>query len=326
MSPEMQTLIRLESIFMPHARARRDALYQNGQNEHAKFVHYTSAEAALKIIQSKRIWMRNVKCMSDYREVNHGLDLLNSFFRDENCVARFNAALDTCASGIGQEAIALFNRGWNNIQFDTYIASISEHGDEEDRHGRLSMWRAFGGSSARVAIVFNIPWYTGASTELKVILSPVAYHDKEKVHDELNAVIANIEKERDFLSRIDRSILLTWIFHMLVSGVTCLKHEGFKEECEWRVIYSPTRALSSLMRPSTEVIGGIPQVVYNLPLDGIVSPALAGLDFANIFDRLIIGPSQYPTAQYEAFVGVLKEVGIQDAAERVFVSDIPIRT
>ena len=37
---------------------------------------------------------------------------------------------------------------------------------------------------------------------------------------------------------------------MLVAGVTCLKHEGFHEEREWRVLYAPNRTASPLMEHS----------------------------------------------------------------------------
>jgi hypothetical protein len=65
---------------MPHATKRRHAIYDNGTKDYARFVHYTSAEAALKIIKSKRVWMRNTTCMSDYREVQYGYDILNRVF------------------------------------------------------------------------------------------------------------------------------------------------------------------------------------------------------------------------------------------------------
>ena len=55
-------------------------------------------------------------------------------------------------------------------------------------------------------------------------------------------------------------------------------------------------------------------------------PDLATLDFAQIFDRLIIGPTQYPASVREAFVDELERLGVKDAAERVWSSNIPIRT
>jgi hypothetical protein len=104
-----------------------------------------------------------------------------------------------------------------------------------------------------------------------------------------------------------------------------LKHEGFHEEREWRAIYAPNRLQSRLIESSIEVIAGVPQVVYKVPLDTSASDRIADLDFTQIFDRLIIGPTSYPWPIYGAFVDELAKAGIADAAERVVVSGIPIR-
>lgn len=318
--------IRLEGILMPTSRKQRDDFYRHNGG---RFVHYTPAEAALNIINSKRIWMRNAMCMSDYREINHGYELFQGFLGDKANANRFIAALDACAPGVANEAIGLFDQWWGNIQTDTYIASISEHDEKEDMHGRLSMWRAYGGNSARVAIVFRVPWYTGAAKELSISLNPVAYLDQTELHNELATVISNVEKNVDFLKTIDRDELRGYIFTLFMVGVTGLKHEGFREEREWRVLYSPKLNPSPLIESSLETIGGVPQTIHKLPLDKTISTssaALAELDFAKIFDRLIIGPSPYPYAQYEAFVSALGKAGVENAEERVFVSGIPIRT
>jgi hypothetical protein len=63
-----------------------------------------------------------------------------------------------------------------------------------------------------------------------------------------------------------------------------------------------------------------------VPLDETVSNVLSDLDVRNIFDRLIIGPTQYPWVMYDAFVKALVAAGIPDADKRVWPSDIPIRS
>jgi hypothetical protein len=113
---------------------------------------------------------------------------------------------------------------------------------------------------------------------------------------------------------------------MLQVGATCLKDEGFREEREWRAIYSPKLNPSPLMEASTEVIAGVPQVVYKVPLDVAVSDALADLDLSRMFDSLIIGPSPYPLVMYKAFTETLKKAGVEEAENRVFRSCIPIRS
>jgi hypothetical protein len=103
------------------------------------------------------------------------------------------------------------------------------------------------------------------------------------------------------LRTVDHSVLVNYVFTMLVGGVTCLKHEGFKEEREWRAIYSPKQRSSLFMKSSTKVVGGVPQVVYEIPIDATAAPVAADLDIAAMFDRLIIGPSPYPLAMSEAY-------------------------
>ncbi len=77
-TPEkIQLLMQLDGIFMPDANKQRVEAYAEAQ---LRLVHYTSAEAALSIIKSKRMWMRNTNCMADYREVHHGFDIFYEFF------------------------------------------------------------------------------------------------------------------------------------------------------------------------------------------------------------------------------------------------------
>jgi hypothetical protein len=242
-------------------------------------------------------------------------------------LAAFCEALNAIAPGAAQDAIKLFNQWWKIIRLNTYIASISEHdSSEEDKHGRLSMWRAVGNNTARVAIVIKIPWFSGSANALNLLFSPVAYLTDGEVHAAFNDVIKNIELDVDFLRSICRQKLIQAVFAMLRAGVTCLKHEGFLEEREWRAIYTPTPHTSPLMEAKTKVIAGVPQIVYKVPLDAAVSDALADLDLSRMFERLIIGPSPYPSAMIEAFTEALGKAGVEEAKRRVIMSGIPIRS
>ena len=177
-----------------------------------------------------------------------------------------------------------------------------------------------------MAAVIRIPKFSRGAIALNLIFSPVAYFTKTQTHDEITRVIGNVTANVDFLKSTDRQRIVGTVFTMLLAGVTCLKHEGFAEEREWRAIYSPLRSPSTLVESSTTVVNGIPQIVHKLPLDVTVSPVLAELDLSKMFDRLIIGPSQYSWPMYEAFTQALKAAGVADAEKRVFISGIPIRT
>lgn len=332
---DVQIGMKLEAIFTPQFKKKRDDLYgmqaEPGDTEkYSRFVHYTTAEAALNIIQSKRIWMRKTMCMSDYREVEHGFEILRNIFADESNLDLFYKALDSCVPGAAKEAIQLFNGQLGSIRSGTYIASISEHNSEENLHGRLSMWRAFGGDTGRVAIVLRIPWFTKglrtAMQDLNLFFSPVVYLTKDDYLKEFQRIIENINSNHPVLCSVERSKIVNSIFHMLLTGTVCLKHYGFREEREWRVMHFPNLWPSSLMKHETKVIGGVPQKIYKLPLDAAVAPTLTDMELPRIFDRLIIGPTQYSWPMYEAFSEALSNIGVHEAHTKISISDIPIRT
>jgi Protein of unknown function (DUF2971) len=332
-TPEKRELHRkLADIFVPLSREKSKFLYPDGEKSPAaKFVHYTSADAALKILRTKRLWMRNTLCMGDYREIQYGHDMTLYAFNNENGKLReeFIAAVDSCSPGIARKAIDQFDENWAFIQRGTYVVCLSEHDQSENQHGRLSMWRAFAPASARVAIVIALPYFTSVSEKIRVIFSPVGYLDQNRVSDELRRVIKNIQDNTEFLkTQVSEVDLSAWIFTMLLAGVTSLKHEGFHEEKEWRGIYCPLvlGGPTEIMKPELQVIGGIPQKVYELPLCKTVSPVLESIDLTKIIDRVILGPSQYSYPMYEAFVDALAEIGVPDPAKRVAISGIPIRT
>lgn len=317
---------KMESIFAPHARRRREQVYQSGQSQ--RFIHYTSAEAAIKIITQKRLWLRNSACMSDYREVQHGFEILKRFFADPVKAKSFTDAINEASPGAADEAIQNFNGWWGAgaIQFKTFIGSVSEHVAEEDVHGQLSMWRAFGGTTARVGLVINVPFRSPGAEAMKLTFNPVAYFKDAEADQMIPEVTKNICANMPFLKSVGRQEIVNWIFFMLLMGVTCMKHEGFREEKEWRVVHCPRLTPSPFIESATEIVGGIPQLVYKLPLDKSVNPILADLDLSNLFERLIIGPSPYPVAMFDAFMEALTKAGVVDAGMKIFVSNIPIRS
>ncbi|MFM7343747.1 MAG: hypothetical protein ACKO1J_00080 [Tagaea sp.] len=66
-------------------------------------------------------------------------------------------------------------------------------------------------------------------------------------------------------------------------------------------------------------------MIYEMPIDKSVSPQLADIDLPNIFEKVIIGPTEYPTAVFEAFAAELANIGVPDPSGRIKVSNIPLR-
>ena len=326
-TPEQYALaMRLGSIFMPRAAREIETLYtaDADQTRRARFVHYTSAEAALKIINSKRFWMRNTNCMPDYREVRHGFDIFRTFFADAAKQKAFIAALDNCAPGVAQEAINLFDQSWAEIHANTYIASISTYDPDEDQYGRLSMWRD-SAASARVGLFCDALLY-GKFSRVEYHFDPVEYRSDTSARNILDEVIVNILGNLDFLRSFERGVVVQTVFLMFLAGVVCLKHEGFGRKGNGEQYMNPAagrrHSFSQLQKPSKEFHKSFTKI----PLDEKVSAAVADLEFSRIFERLIIGPTQYALPMKESFTDALTKAGIADAANRVSISGIPIRT
>ncbi len=329
--PDRAQLRRLEDIFMPYATAQKvEARRRQGIEHHGnlRFVHYTSADAALSILRSKRLWLRNTQSMVDYREVRHGYDMLHRHFNTSGRRERFIQAF-AFAPGVAEEALRGFDGWWSgNNALNIYVASLSEHDRSEDQHGRLSMWRGFGNpATPRVAMVLSVPRESEALFGLKSMFSPVGYLTDAELDTEMAKVLGNIEREADYLKTVPPSLIRDHVFGMLYASVTCLKHEGFKEEKEWRVVYHPQIARSSHMELDLVSVNGVPQNIYKLPLDAQKDVSLEDLDMMNMLERIIIGPSAYPFVLYQAFVEVLRnELSDPGATTRVVVSGIPIRS
>jgi hypothetical protein len=328
-NPEQHALFqRLGSIFTPYGQMQRESFFGGSptQETEARFVHYTTAESALNMISTKQLWMRNTNCMSDYSEVQHGQEIFQRYFGNSARQEAFIGAVEEFLPGTAGPAIEFLKRQFDDIRLNTYISSVSEHDEKEDMYGRLSMWRAFGGVAGRVAVVFKVPWDFAAPLALNLYLTPVSYLPETATHRMLDEAVAKIRDNKEFLRTVDPLMLRTFVYTIFVAGVLSLKHEGFREEREWRFVYWPRLAPSTLMRGSVEVIGGIPQHVYKIPLDSGASPMLHDLDLRVSLDRLIIGPSAFPRPMHDAFVDTLTKAGVAEAEKKVFISNIPIRT
>jgi Protein of unknown function (DUF2971) len=264
--------------------------------------------------------------MSDYREVSHGYDALIRYFSNSKDKDAFFSSVNGCFPDLAEEILGYLVQSRQATQLQTYTTSISEHDTREDTHGRLSMWRAFGNPSARVAIVIRLDLSIGKNISLGAELSPVAYFTDFEFAMQLNNVVTNIGENQAYLKGLERHAFGFHLRAMLESAAVCLKHEGFHEEREWRVIHSPVRHSGEYIKSSVETIAGLPQRVYKLPLRSNAEAGLTGLDPDELIDRVIIGPTQYPFAIYDGFVAALADAGVREPANRVVISQIPVRT
>lgn len=307
------------ALFAPHILARR-AILQTG----TRLVHYTTAEAAYRIIGGKQIWLRNAQMMNDFSEIQHGIHCLHQAWASPNGLA-LQEVLNHIKQGLRDELAQLFDGHAEGLRTGTFITALSEHEDDEDELGRLSMWRAYGGR-AGVALVLNNTAIAAETDEMHVFSSPVFYQDIPKFVEWFQGWAAALLDAQDKLLEMGADDVRNWLFAMFRAFALCTKHPGFAEEREWRVFYSPTfEGESDWVEPSVEIIRGMPQHVMKLHLKDDPERGITGVSPVTLLNRVIIGPCDNPIQIRASIAAAMQQAEIQNPLEIMWMSLIPLR-
>jgi hypothetical protein len=254
--------------------------------------HYTSLEALEKILKSEEIWFSNPLYMNDFEEVQFGiLEGVRVFSQSQDIAgvlgttprrSAFNESLYKFVSYFTREHL-----------LDTYVFCLSNH-EKGDHDGLLSMWRGYGGNGKGAALVFNAGKVTPTPGS-PLILDEVKYLSGKRR-------IAWAESKAKRLAKLlqkypiqTKQIYLAAgaAFARIKVGALFSKHDGFREEREWRVVY---------MREYDENNNLVPMQNYSIGPRGI-EPKLrfkvghytgvssVSLSLENIIHSILLGPS-----------------------------------
>lgn len=288
------------------------------------FAYYTSATTGLNILRGRSLWMRSAACMNDYREIDYGIQLINTAVQGS---ARRQAQMKRIATSLGWgenmigSILADLNRNERKFTTHTYLACVSEHDYEADAKGRLSMWRAYGRKTG-VAFILHPAAVIASTKELALRIAPVEYLTGEQFTRGFDRMMNNVEDHIDELKSGEPATILEAFINMMLTSIFSIKNPGFVEEREWRFIYQD--AMVDKLAYDLVSVDGIPQVIYKLPWRAVGEQG-TGLPIADTLEQIIIGPSQYADVIEVAFTRCLRELGVKDAAERVVKSNIPLR-
>jgi hypothetical protein len=101
--------------------------------------HYTSLEAAEKILASHELWFSNPLFMNDWEEMRFGIIEGVAVLERANHVRE--ALVSDARIQRFKTAFARFFEHLDKVQLpDTYVFCLSEH-HKDDQDGLLSMWR-----------------------------------------------------------------------------------------------------------------------------------------------------------------------------------------
>lgn len=308
----------VEDIFFPDLQAKKQHIISSG----IKFAYYTSADVATSILENKRIWMRNTQTMNDPSEIMYGMHLLSKL-QQHPVWLQFESTLESIRPGQAKQSIFIFDAWASAIKHSTFITCISEHDPSEDQHGRLSMWRAYGGRNG-VALLFKASAMSLDNEHLAVQAMPVSYSDETEFINNFTAIVDRLEKYKA-KHEIDNNVFATLVARFLGLMLLCTKHPGFHEEREWRVIAQPIERVTDFLEKKIEIIRGTPQTVFKMILEEQPRKGIKGINLYEILDKVIIGPCDFPEISRDALLEIMGQAGIQKKDGKIIISGIPLR-
>lgn len=310
---------KFEKLVFSHLLERQTALKSD-----RRLVHYTSAASACRIIAGGQVWLRNAQLMNDFSEIQHGLNCLNKAWASP-AGTRLQSMLDRLRPGLRDKLAMQFDGHTNNLKLETYIFSLSEHEDDEDELGRLSMWRAYGGC-AGVALVLNNTAFVSETDEMNVFSSPVFYHDPASFEKWFQDWADGITNAKVDLKTLNTDEVCDLLFVAFRSFVLCTKHPAFSEEKEWRVFYSPVHeGTSEWIEDGVEIVNGTPEILMKFKLRDNPDQGVTGVALSTLINRVIIGPCENPIQVRAAIASTMENAGIENPLDKIWMSLIPLR-
>lgn len=292
------------------------------EQENRKLAHYTSAKVALSIIENKTIWLNNVQYMNDYSEIEIGHQLLLDFYNNATGT-ELKGVLEEISTGCTKKLE--FN--YNNISpklMNTYALCLTEHLPDEDKYGRLSMWRAYAANNG-VALVFNRPMFLEESLNTSAMTIPMFYFDQEKFCDTVHEFTKILNDNKDMLKQA--SGFNEYIFKKFLITVLSMKHKGFQEEREWRILCNSSIYMSppnEILKEKRVEVNGAPRIIKTLNFADVQYKNIK-FNMNDLIYKVIIGPSNNAEQLREIFVNALSDNGVKNADDKVICSNIPIR-
>lgn len=314
------------------SRAVAQALWGDFQEENdfpnrrPLLAHYTSLAVLEKIVRDGEIWFSNPLYMNDSEELQFGIIEGTTEFRINEEV---KAACKTLAH---HEKLLGFFEHWlhdfeANHVFDTYVLCLTEH-EPDEADGILSMWRGYGDGGNGVAIVFGTD-VLEAIEDSPLVIGRVHYGSRSERLDWIKkrlSVLANVLAGSD---QTDEFLVFAgwhWLERLRLFALFS-KHNGFRDEREWRVAYLSHRDTRGLLRQRLGYAVTSRGVEQKLklkfePIHG-VSTRPVGID--GMIRKIILGPSISSGMAERATRRMLEACGHPELGERLVSSGIPFR-
>lgn len=272
--------------------------------------HYTTLSGLKGILERKLLWCSHVRYLNDMTEYIKGLKIARDVALKASLPSLplswqtiLSNCLDTAETGLR-----------------VFVASFSDDGGD-----RLSQWRGYCNSGAGFSVGFDTEplrrYGDAAKTGYLRLLRRCIYSDKEMVEfvEGLNGKLAG--RVRENLSDLSKNpqlianMMTNFAYAIAIKAAT-LKHRGFNEEREWRLIgieIGPKKLRPEMLDFHQSRHSYVPHL--EIPLCGD-SETLA-------LNRITIGPSPHPDDAAGSVRMLLEKYGVTCGS--VVSSEIPFR-
>jgi hypothetical protein len=232
--------------------------------------HYTSAAGLIGIVKSRTLWATDHRHLNDRKEHRIGSTLIQT-------------ELDR--SGLEKEHRYVFDRFVSEVEKGFFVLSFSERGDQ------LSQWRAYcpDGNGYSLGFAQNNALFDSAQQNSFNLIRCVYNQEEQETlckylvdgFIEVMAFEKDVVAEKNVESKL-RAFFQAYQWRLALALITsALKHNGFEEEKEWRLVSQhPDDLLRKIaFRPGR--FGITPY--FELPI--------CTKDSSIKFDEIIIGPT-----------------------------------
>ncbi|MDZ4252273.1 MAG: DUF2971 domain-containing protein [Sulfuritalea sp.] len=263
-------------------------------NDHPSTViyHYTDVAGLIGIITSGCIWATHVGKLNDASENRYGHELVVNHVR---------ANLPNSTKQLIEKALSTFR------SVDTYVACYSTE------RNLLSQWRNYTGDRVGYSLGFETGQMATVDDRMP-ILEQVIYRD-DIAKSVLDFLLGKVDEYFGCHSfgEVEVGYVSGMVAATLNSVACILKHEGFKEEHEYRQIYQPGRTELVL---NTEFRHGQFGLTPFVKIEFLEKNRLP-------LRTITVGPCRDPEAEFNALKVLLSRNGYEKV--QVLESGIPLR-
>ncbi len=267
--------------------------------------HYTDANGLIGIVGKRELWATNILHLNDSSEFTHALDMATEQLRSEEYST---SKWDTKAfSELLKDSESLLQMG-PDLPF---VFSLSRNGDQ------LSQWRAYCPKGNGFSIGFRRSQlkYLNDESGFRLVRCVYRDHEKQKLIRHTARFVDRIYRMPiGFRTSIEHAAALRRAYERSWLRLAALKHPGFVEESEWRLVGFPGNGTPVAYRPGR--FGILPYC--RLPL----APEDAPFEFEHIY----VGPNSAPSVAGASLWGLLRDMCGQPIDPfQIRLSSIPLR-